>query len=461
VYSVVKKMEKLLIVDDSPEIRNQLKWGLGREYQVLQAGSAEEAFGLFEQHRPKAVTLDLGLPPDPDGFEEGLRILSGILQRGPDTKIIVLTGNEERNVALEAIQRGAYDFYQKPVDLAELMVILRRAYQLAALEEENRNLRAGCGNRTAMFGLFGQCDAMQQVFNTIRKVASSDVPILILGESGTGKELVAAAIHGEGLRKAGPFIPLNCGAIPETLLEAELFGHEKGAFTGAQGRVKGKVEYAHGGTLFLDEIGELPLILQVKLLRFLQNKMIQRLGGREDIPVDARIIAATNIDIAEAMAAGKFREDLYYRIGVITISLPPLRERGSDIALLANLFLHRFAEGLRKKVKGFSGAALDALQAYEWPGNVRELENRVKRAAIMAEAPILEPQHLGLATPANTAEEVLLKGMSLREGRDQVERSMVIAAMEQQEGNIVKMAEMLGVSRPAVYALMKKHGLHF
>ena len=455
-------MEKLLIVDDNEEIRKHLRWGLGKEYQVLQAGSAEEALAIFAQHRPKTVTLDLGLPPDADGSSEGLRALERILGAAPQTKVIVVTGNGERAVALRAVQLGAYDFYQKPIELAELQVILRRAFQLTSLEEENARLRETSAAQGA-FGIYGQCRQMQAVFQTIRKVAGSDVPVLILGESGTGKELIAAAVHGESPRKKGPFIPLNCGAIPETLLEAELFGHEKGAFTGAQGRVQGKVEYANRGTLFLDEIGELPLALQVKLLRFLQEKTIQRLGGRENIPVDARIIAATNIDIAGAMAAGTVREDLYYRIGVISIELPPLRERGSDIALLANLFLHRFAEGLRKKVKGFSAAALDALQEYHWPGNVRELENRVKRAALLCEGQILEPHDLGFEAPAAAPADsgVDVAGLSLREGRDKLERAMLVDALEKNQGNIVKAAETLGVSRPAVYALMRKHNLHF
>ncbi len=453
-------MEKLLVVDDSEEIRRQLRWGL-KDYQVIQAGCVREALSAFEQHRPKVLTLDMGLPPDAHGPTEGLRALDEILRRAPQTKVIVVTGQDERGVALQAVHLGAYDFYQKPIDLGELKMIVRRAFQLASLEEENLRLRARRQGESETYGLYGQCPQMQTVFGTIGKVAASDVPVLILGESGTGKELVAKAVHNESRRCQGPFIPLNCGAIPENLLESELFGHEKGAFTGAQNRVQGKVEFARDGTLFLDEIGELPLQLQVKLLRFLQEKKIQRLGGREEIPVDARIIAATNLDVADAMAQGRFREDLYYRIGVITITLPPLRERGSDIALLANLFLHRFAEGQRKKIKGFSGAALEALQQHDWPGNVRELENRIKRAALLAETPILEAQHLGLAEPEFPHESFAFEGLTLRQARDRLEKSMVIETMEKQAGNIVKTAEALGLSRPAVYALMKKHGLYF
>lgn len=454
-------MEKLLVVDDSSEIRKQLRWGMGKEYAVLQAADGREALNVFSQHRPKVVTLDLGMPPDVDGATEGLRVLGAILKEAPATKVIVLTGNDERGVALEAIHLGAYDFYQKPIELSELKIIVQRAFHVAALEEENRRLKESGGRGSDMFGLYGQCPEMQEVFRTVRKVAGSDVPVLILGESGTGKELVAGAIHRESGRRGGPFVPINCGAIPENLLESELFGHEKGAFTGAVGRVQGKVEYAQKGTLFLDEVGELPLALQVKLLRFLQDRTIQRVGGREDIHVDARIVAATNVDIEGAIAAGSFREDLYYRLGVITIPLPPLRRRGLDITLLANLFLHRFADALKKRVRGFSGAALDALQAYAWPGNVRELENKVKRAVLMADSPIIEAENLGLAEGAASEAGMRPEGVTLREGRDRVEKQMLVAALEKQEGNIVRASEMLGVSRPAVYALMKKHGLHF
>ena len=453
-------MEKLLVVDDSAEIRKQLKWGLGKEYSVIQGGDGREGLSAFLQHRPKVVTLDLGMPPDVDGATEGLRCLGAILKEAPETKVIVLTGNDDRGVALEAIHLGAYDFYQKPIELSELRIIIQRAFHVSALEEENRRLKAAKGQADT-FGLYGQCPEMQEVFKTIRKVAGSDVPVLILGESGTGKELVAGALHRESARRGGPFIAINCGAIPENLLESELFGHEKGSFTGAVGRVQGKVEYAQKGTLFLDEVGELPPALQVKLLRFLQERTIQRVGGREDIRVDSRIVAATNIDIRDAIAAGTFREDLYYRLGVISIQLPPLRERGTDITLLANLFLHRFADALKKRVRGFGAASLEALQGYEWPGNVRELENRVKRAVLMAESPMVEPQDLGLAAPDVKPDPARFDGLSLREGRDRVEKEMVVSALEKHEGNIVKAADTLGVSRPAVYALMKKHGLHF
>jgi len=453
-------VEKLLIIDDNAEIRKQLKWGLGKEYRVLPAGDAKEALSIFRAQSPQVVTLDLGLPPHPDGAEEGLRCLREMLSLDPAVKVVVISGNEERPNALKAVGLGAYDFYQKPIELGELRIILARAFHLAALEAENRRLqRAMMADTPAFFGIFGHCPEMQTVFNTIRKVATCDVPVLILGESGTGKELVAQAIHNESRRRCGPFIPINCGAIPENLLESELFGHEKGSFTGAQARVQGKFEYADKGTLFLDEIGELPPVLQVKILRFLQDQLIQRVGGREDIAVDARIIAATNIDMEKAIREGFFREDLYYRIGVIAINLPPLRERGEDIVLLGNLFLGRFSEVFKKRVRGFSVAALEALQNYGWPGNVRELENKVKRAVIMAEGALLEPQDLGFAAmepsaPAGDDAEVTLK-----EARDRVERDLVTAAIAKQNGNILRAAEMLGISRPTIYDLMKKHGL--
>ena len=454
-------MEKLLVIDDNNEILKQLRWGLGKDYKVLFAADGQEAMELFVKNEPKVVTLDLGLPPDPDGSEEGFRCLSWMLQQAPATKVIVITGRGEQEVALKAIQLGAYDFYHKPIDLNELKVILSRAFHLAALEAENQRLQSALVAEQNTQGIFGQCAPMQEVFTTIRKVATTNVSVLVLGESGTGKELVARAIHSESLRAKAPFIPINCGAIPENLLESELFGHEKGAFTGAQSRVHGKVEYAHGGTLFLDEIGELPAPLQVKLLRFLQDGVMQRVGGREDISVDVRVIAATNVDIEKAIASGAFREDLYYRLGVISISLPPLRERGDDVLLLANLFLHRYSDSFHKKVRGFNVAAMNQLQTYAWPGNVRELENKVKRAIIMTDGALISPIDLGFEESSSSRiQRVDTGGMSLKEAKDRVERQMVVTAIEQEQGNIAKAAETLGISRPTIYDLMKKHGLH-
>jgi two-component system, NtrC family, response regulator len=453
-------LEKLLIVDDSPEILKQLKWGLSKEYEVLLAEDVDEALKLFKAHRPLVLTLDLGLPPDVDGATEGLRCLEEILTLQLATKVVVLSGNEDRANALKAVQLGAYDFYQKPIDLTELKIILARAFHLAALEAENLRLQASAMQQTGMMhGIFGQCSEMEAIFSTIRKVASADIPILVLGENGTGKEMVAQAIHNQSLRKNGPFIPINCGAIPENLLESELFGHEKGAFTGAAARVQGKVEFSQGGTLFLDEIGELPLTLQVKLLRFLQEKVIQRVGGREDIAVDARIIAATNVDIETAIREGRFREDLYYRIGVININLPPLRNREEDVRLLAGLFLSRYANEFHKKIKGFSPAAERALRQYSWPGNVRELENKIKRAIVMADSPLLEPGDLGFTETVEKSVDFSVTGMTLKTARDKVEKDLLKESLRTLNGNVAKAAESLGVSRPTFYDLMKKHGL--
>ena len=468
-------MEKLLIVDDSSEIRKQLKWGLSKNYRILLAESVDAALKLFEQHAPKVVTLDLGLPPNIDGATEGLRCLQAILKKQPDVKVIVLSGNEDHANALAAVDMGAYDFYHKPIDLAELKIILSRAFHVSGLEAENRRLHlvAGDGD-TGYSGIFGQCQQMLEVFATIKKVASIDVPILILGESGTGKEVVARAIHQRGIRKTENFVAINCGAIPENLLESELFGHEKGAFTGAQSRVQGKVEFAEGGTLFLDEIGEMSPLLQVKMLRFLQDKIIQRVGGREDLSVDTRIIAATNVNIEESIKTGQFREDLYYRIGVITIELPPLRERGDDIQLLANVFLRQFGQEFGKKARGYSAAAIEMLNSYDWPGNVRELENKIKRAIVMAESPIIEAWDLGfegVEKATETADAMVngdvaavknlpFAGLTLKAARQKVEYVLLQQALEQSQGNIQKAAEKLAVSRPTFYDLLKKHDLY-
>ncbi len=454
-------MEKLLIIDDNEDIRRQLKWGFAKEYETLMAKDAEEALALFGRHGPKVVTLDLGLPPHADTVVEGLRCLERILAERPSTKIVVITGNEEGENALRAVRMGAYDYYRKPIDLKELRVIVKRAFHLHEIERENLRLHTAIaeGKPAGLEGMLGQCPEMEAVFSIIGKVASSAVNVLVVGESGTGKELAAKAIHAGSLRNRGPFMPINCGAIPENLLESELFGHERGAFTGAHARLQGKFEYAHGGTLFFDEIGELPANLQVKLLRFLQEKTIQRVGGREDIAVDARIIAATNIDISRAMKEGAFREDLYYRLGVITIKLPPLRERKGDIMLLSSFFLQRANAEFKKRVRGFSPSSVELLESCHWPGNVRELENRIQRAVIMSEATVIQPQGLGFMDTPARQESGIAETMTLREGRDRVEKEMIIAATEKCEGNIARTAERLGVSRPTLYDLMKKHGL--
>ncbi|HEY4708312.1 MAG TPA: PEP-CTERM-box response regulator transcription factor [Thermodesulfobacteriota bacterium] len=455
-------MEKLLIIDDSEDIRKQLKWALAKDYTVFTAGDFKQALSLFKAHRPKVVTLDLGLPPHPEGTEEGFRVLEAILGENNSSKVIMISGNDERENTLKAIKTGAYDFYQKPIVANEIKVVIKRAFHLYDIEEENRKLHLALVEKSSQEAvMFGQCPKMLEIGATIRKIASSDVSVLVTGESGTGKELVSRAIHSLSMRKDGPFVPINCGAIPENLLESELFGHEKGAYTGAHAQVMGKVEYAHKGTLFLDEIGELPANLQVKILRFLQEKTIQRVGGRDDIQVDARIIAATNIDMAKSIQERRFREDLYYRIGVITIDLPPLRERGGDIMLLSNLFLSRFSELVGKKLRGFSPAAIKALESYEWPGNIRELENRVQRAVIMSDSQLIEPEDLAFTGmpeprfPKAPSDRV----MQLKELRDRVEVESVTAAVERNRGNIARAAEELGISRPTLYDLIKKHSL--
>ena len=454
-------MEKLLIVDDSEDIRKQLKWGFSTEYTVLLSADGKEALNLFLKHKPKVVVLDLGLPPHAEGSEEGFRCLREMLSGQQFAKIVIVTGSGDKANAVRAVHNGAYDFLEKPIDLSELKVIVKRAFHLYFLEEENRRLRTTLNKKSgALTGIIGQCPAMLEVFATVRKVAVSEAAVLIQGESGTGKELVARAIHSLSQRREKEFIPINCGAIPENLLESELFGHEKGAFTGAHAKVQGKFEFAHSGTLFLDEIGELPSALQVKLLRFLQEKTIQRLGGRGDINVDARIIAASNRNISEEIKSGRFREDLYYRIGVVTVHLPPLRDRKGDIALLATMFLRQFGEEFKKRIKGFSAAALEMMESYGWPGNVRELENKIQRAVILSESAIIEPHDLGFSSKPPAPASLLPDTRSLRDARDRVEREMIMRAMDRHKGNIAQAAEDLGISRPTFYDIMKKHGLY-
>jgi two-component system NtrC family response regulator len=454
-------MEKLLIIEANRELRRQLKCGIGKEYDILLAADRKRGISLLKKHHPRVVTLDLILPRDENGPEEGFRCLDEILKTSPGAKVIVITENHERRNAIKAMQRGSYDFYQKPIDLETLKVIINRAFYLHHIEEENRKLHGTLEDKTSgLTGMVGQCPEILNVFSIIRKVAPSEVSVIILGESGTGKELVARAIHSLSLRKDGAFVPINCSAIPENLLESELFGHEKGAFTGAHTQVQGKVEYACRGTLFLDEIGELPHHLQTKLLRFLQEKSFQRVGGRKDIRVDARIISATNIDIAQAIQEGRFREDLYYRIGVVTINLPPLRERSADRMLLANLFLARFAEKFKKKIRGFCASSVDLLESHDWPGNVRELENRIQRAVIMSESSIIEPHDLGFAEKAGKERVIFQNGTTLKEVRDGVERELVISVIKRYGGNIARAADELDISRPTLYDLMRKHGLY-
>jgi two-component system NtrC family response regulator len=444
---------KLLIVEDDENLRNQLKWALAQDYEIFLAGDRLSALEVVKTEEPFTVLLDLGLPPDPDGVEEGFLTLSELLAHDALIKVIVVTGHGEREYALQAISQGAYDFFCKPIQIDELKIILGRAFYLSQLEREHRELQQLVGGES-FEGMLGTSPQMQEVFTAVRKVATTDAPVLIVGENGTGKELVAQAIHRKSARREHAFVPINCGAIPETLLESELFGHEKGAFTGAHIQRKGRVEAAQGGTLFLDEIGELSAALQVKLLRFLQEHRIQRVGGREDIVVDSRVIAATNTDLEQGMRDGRFREDLYYRLGVVVISVPALREREGDIPLLATTLLQRYAAEDKKRITGFTPQAVRALEDHDWPGNVRELENRVKRAIIMAEGVKVTPRDLEL-----TSSYAGYHDMGLKEAREALEKDLIQRSLTRNKGSITKVARELGVSRPTLYELMQKLGI--
>ncbi|OEU46371.1 MAG: PEP-CTERM-box response regulator transcription factor, partial [Desulfobacterales bacterium S3730MH5] len=447
---VTMNKTKLLIVEDDIDVSTQMKWGLINEYDVFVAEDRASGLEIFKKERPPVVTLDLGLPPQSGDVEEGFLALAEMLEHDPLSKVIIITGQNEKEHALAAIGGGAYDFLNKPIELDELQVIIRRALHVSQLEREHRELQKQLGGES-FEGMLGTSPQMQKVYETIRKVATTDTPVLILGESGTGKELAARAIHRRSGRKEGPFVAINCGAIPETLLESELFGHEKGAFTGAHIQRKGRIESAQGGTLFLDEIGEISPQLQAKLLRFLQEQRIERVGGRKEIVVDARIVTATNTDLGQALRDGRFREDLYYRIGVVVISMPLLRERDGDIPLLAKALLQRYALETNKRIKGFTPHAMSALVAHNWPGNVRELENRVKRAVIMAEGVKLTPADLELTSPYAKYE-----GQGLKEAREALERELVQRAVTRNNGNLTRAASELGISRPTLYDLMDK-----
>lgn len=444
---------KLLIVDDDDEIRTQMKWALTNDYEILVAENRSSAVEKFRVERPGVVLLDLGLPPQPATPEEGLATLSELLAMDRLAKVVIITGQGEKEVALRAIGEGAYDFLCKPVEMEELKFLLKRCFNVAQLEREYREIQQLLQG-DSFEGLLGTSRPMQAVFDAIRKVATSNVPVLILGESGTGKEMAARAIHQKSSRKDGPFVAINCSAIPETLLESELFGHEKGAFTGAHAQRLGRIETANGGTLFLDEIGEIPLPLQVKLLRFLQEQRIQRVGGRQDIQIETRVIAATNADLKKGMSAGTFREDLFYRLSVVQIIMPTLRERESDIHLLAQAFLQRFAAQSKKTGLTFDRGAVRALNDHAWPGNVRELENCVRRAVVMAEGKRLTVQDLDLAPSA------IGSASTLKEAREAAEREIVERVLRKHSGKITVAAAELGISRPTLYELMEKLGIN-
>ncbi|HMM75085.1 MAG TPA: PEP-CTERM-box response regulator transcription factor [Gammaproteobacteria bacterium] len=441
---------KLLIVEDDPGLQKQLKWSF-ENYELEVAGDRTAAMEALRRLEPPVVTLDLGLPPDPANASEGLQTLTEILRIAPTTKVIIVTGNDDREVAVKAVGQGAYDFYEKPIDPDVLSLIVERAHRLHELEAENRRLAASV--REPLAGVIAGSTQMLDVCRRIEKIAPTDTTVLLLGESGTGKEILARAIHELSPRRERRFVAINCAAIPETLLESELFGYEKGAFTGAAKQTRGKLEYADGGTLFLDEMGDLPTPLQAKLLRFLQERVIERIGGREEIAVETRVICATHKNIKVQIAQGQFREDLYYRISELTVSIPPLRERPGDSILIARVLLNKYRQINNAQVRDFSPAALAAIENYEWPGNVRELENRVKRAVIMADGPVIEPFDLELDPPATTGFR------TLREIREEAEAAAIQQALAVSAGQVGKAAEMLGVSRPTVYHLMKKYSI--
>jgi len=439
----------LLVIEDDPGLQTQLRWCF-ENYEVQIAGDRETALAEMDRHQPAVVTLDLGLPPDADGTSEGFRLLEEILLKAPHTKVIVVTGNNDREHATRSVALGAYDFFYKPIDADMLELIVNRAYQLYQLEEENRRLSMK-QTESPLEGVITGSDAMLLVCRTVEKVAPTDATVMVLGESGTGKELLAKSLHGLSSRGAKRFVAINCAAIPENLLESELFGYEKGAFTGAAKQTPGKIETAAGGTLFLDEVGDMPLPLQAKLLRFLQERVVERVGGRKEIPVDVRVICATHKDLHELIRSGGFREDLYYRISEVSITIPSLRDREGDALLLARVFLERISKLQGKKGYRFSKDAMAAIENYAWPGNVRELENRVKRAVIMAEHQQISARDLELG--GSSAEE--LATFNLREIRDRTDRQAVTRALNHVRGKVSLAADLLGISRPTMYELRK------
>lgn len=446
---------KLLVVEDDEGLQAQLKWAY-EDFDVVIVGDRASAIAALRSEVPDVVTLDLGLPPDPDGTSEGFAVLDEIMALKPDTKVIVASGHGARESALTAIERGAYDFYQKPVDIDALGLIVRRALNLHRIEQENRRLamRAGDDNRV-LGGLITAAPEMTKVARMIERVANTGVSVMLLGASGTGKELLARGLHSSSDRRDRAFVAINCAAIPENLLESELFGHEKGSFTGAVKTTEGKIEQAHGGTLFLDEVGDIPLPLQVKLLRFLQERTIERIGGRKAIEVDTRIVCATHQDLEAMIAQGTFREDLFYRLAEIVVKIPSLSERPGDAVLLAKAFLKRFADEMNPQVKGFAADALSAIDAWQWPGNVRELENRVKRATIMADGKLVSAEDLDL--DGDGQEETQL--LNLKSAREQADRKVIRHALARSEGNISGTARLLGISRPTLYDLLKQYDL--
>jgi two-component system NtrC family response regulator len=449
---VTQNKPKLLIIEDDPGLQKQLRWSLDA-YDVVVAGDREAALAQIRRHEPAVCTMDLGLPPDPDGSTEGLATLQQILALAPDTRVIVLTGNQDHANAVKAIGMGAYDFHQKPVDPEVLNLVIQRAFFLHNLQQENRRMQQSQAD-SPLAGVISRDPGMLKVCRTVEKVAPTSASVMLLGESGTGKEVLARAVHALSPRSKERFMAINCAAIPENLLESELFGYEKGAFTGAAKQTKGKVELAHGGTFFLDEVGDLPMPLQAKLLRFLQERVIERIGGHEEIPVDVRIVCATHQRLKELCAQGRFREDLYYRLSEIVVNIPPMRQRQGDAALLAHHFKNKFCAQESRASLHFAPDAIAAIEGYAWPGNVREMENCIKRAVIMADGNTIVADDLGL--PDAAAEE---EPLNLRQVRDEAEYKAIIKALARTDANIVKASELLGISRPTMYDLMGRHGI--
>jgi len=448
---MTEKRKPLLVVEDDPALQKQMRWAFDA-YEVLTANDRESAIAQLRRFEPAVITMDLGLPPKPDDPDVGFALLQEILSFTPDAKVIVITGQHDRSNALRAVSLGAYDFCEKPFQPELLGLILERAFRLYELQAEHRKLQESAGAPSS--GILTRDPEMIKVGRTVEKVAGTNATVMLLGESGTGKELLARAVHENSPRKDRKFVAINCAAIPENLLESELFGYEKGAFTGAVKQTPGKIELASGGTLFLDEIGDLPLALQAKLLRFLQERVIERIGGREEIAVDVRIVCATHQALKSLIANGRFREDLYYRLAEIVLGIPPLRERKGDANLLAHAFVRRFAAENRRSTPTLLPAAIDAIEAHAWPGNVRELENCAKRAVIMGEGSTLNAEDFGLE-PAQAEPDAF----NLRRVRDEAEKNAVVRVLGRVNGNISKAAEMLGVSRPTLYDLMQKYGL--
>lgn len=448
-----EKPRPLLIVEDDPALQKQIRWAFD-QYEVLLADDRESALVQIRRNAPAVVTMDLGLPPDADSVSEGFALLQQILEAAPDTKVIVLTGQNDQSNALRAVALGAYDFFAKPFEPEILTLTVERAFRLYDLQQENHRLQA-MRQPDALGGLITRDPGMLRLCRTVEKVATSNATVLFLGESGTGKEVLARGLHEASSRRNERFVAINCAAIPENLLESELFGYEKGAFTGAAKTTPGKIETAHKGTLFLDEIGDLPMPLQAKLLRFLQERVIERVGGRSEIPVDVRIVCATHQDLKTLIKEGRFREDLFYRLAEIVVEIPPLRDRLGDVSLLAHAFVKRFSAEQNRGSLLLREDGLRMIETHRWPGNVRELENCIKRAVIMAEGGHITAEDIGLDLPEDGEAPVL----DLRQIRDEAERRAILAALGRSNGNVVKAAEMLGISRPTLYDLMHRFGL--